>query len=146
MYIAASSREIPRVERAVEAIEAHNRQHPEAAITITHEWHKIIRERGDANPVDAPFHERARYAQEDLVGVREADYLWLMMPVNNGIGCFWEAGYADALGVDIVISGPQLERSIFTARGCCYSDDESALNYLFDTAFLEFDCATAAGV
>jgi len=71
--------------------------------------------------------------------VREADLLWVLMPPGRSDGAFFEAGYADALGKEIVFSGPGTDRTIFTARACCFEEDESAWDYIVDRYFNELD-------
>lgn len=141
LYIAASSTEIERAKAVVDLVKNHNRMYPHAKIEITNHWWETIEARGDANPVDAPFHERMKYAAEDLDGVMCCDILLLLMPpVGVGtVGAYWEAGYADAMRKDVVIAGDMLERSIFTTRGCCFNEDQSAVDYIADIAFNNFD-------
>jgi hypothetical protein len=141
VYIAGSSQEMGRVAQIAGLISEHNVDNQHAQIIITIRWWDTIAARGDANPVDAPFHERAMYAADDLDGVQVADVVWLLMPTpgKTSVGCYWEAGYADALRKEILISGDMLERSIFTTRGACFSTDLAALDYLFDIAFNAFD-------
>lgn len=137
IYLAASSAEMDRVRAVVAMVEEYNKTaKPAAKIELAARWWDVISARGDANPVDAPFHERLKYANDDLDGVRQAEVLWLLFPGigRNSIGCFWEAGVADERGTEIVISGPGQERSIFTARGSSYAEDASAFEYLASLA------------
>lgn len=140
IYIAGSSRQIERAKAAARALA---KEFPGGEVTITHRWWDIVEKVGEANPVDAQFHERMCWAADDLKGVEDADVVWLLMPPKElpCIGAYWEAGYADALGIDLVISGPDLERTIFTARGCCYDTDAAALDYITDLCNNEMDCA-----
>lgn len=143
LYIAGSSTEIERAKAAAEMVAQHNRLYPHAQIHITNTWWTTIENRGDANPVDAPFHERMKYAADDLDGVQTCDMLWLLLPPvgTQSIGAYWEAGFADALRKEILISGTTHERSIFTTRGACFNEDQSAMDYLADCAFNSFDTA-----
>jgi len=143
IYIAGSSQELARALAAAERADSLTKGLSAAGhLEITNRWWDTILKRGDANPVDAPFHERMKYAQEDLQGVRDADILWLLYPTPGlrSVGCFWEAGYADALGLEVIISGPGQESSIFTTRGCSFSSDEEALSYLEQQAFFSGEC------
>lgn len=140
VYLAASSREIERVRHVASLVNEHNLTHPESEnIILSTAWWDVISARGEANPVDAPFHERMKYAADDLQGVKGSDVLWLLYPRlgQSSVGCFWEAGYADALGLEIVISGPGQEHSIFTTRGCTFETDVGALDYLQTLVFLD---------
>lgn len=138
IYIAGSSKEIDRAKAAARALE---KEFPKNEVVITHRWWNVIDKRGAANPADAEFHERMIWAHDDLRGVEDADVVWLLMPPpeSETIGAYWEAGYADALGIDLVISGPMLERTIFTARGACYNTDEGALDYIVDLCNNQMD-------
>ncbi len=147
IYIAGSSSDMTRIRRWMATLQEFNAGELAVAaapgIELTHDWVAVIEKRGEANPV-ATFHERASWAGDDLSGVREADLLWVLMPPGQSDGCFWEAGYADALGKEVVISGVNHERTIFTARGCCFEHDESAWDYIVDRYFCELDEKRAA--
>ncbi len=95
---------------------------------ITHDWVSIIMDRGEANPTDASVEERRAWADEDLAGVRAADAMVLLMPEGSGLGCFWEAGYAQALGIPMLVVG-QASRTIFSAGAVCCADDMAAPLY-----------------
>jgi nucleoside 2-deoxyribosyltransferase len=141
VYIAGSSTELDRMQKLAAAIDTHNQLNPLSRIEITGKWWDVIQARGEANPINAPFHERAAYASDDIAAVKEADFLLLLMPPVgvNSVGCYWEAGYADALDKEVLIAGDSLERSIFTTRGACFNSDEAALEYLMDIVFATFD-------
>lgn len=140
IYVAASSQEIERARQVTQWLhEFSTRLEPGEELILTHDWVQIIDERGDANPVDAGFTERYQYAMADLVGVRNADVLWLLLPdaEKHSVGCYWEAGYADALGKDIIISGGEPLRSIFTTRGKYHDRDFAAFEAVKDAVFEE---------
>lgn len=140
IYLAGSSQELARALRCADMLDTMvSGMKGHGKLEITNRWWDTIIKRGDANPVDAAYHERLKYANDDLQGVKDADILWLLYPTPGlrSVGCFWEAGYADALGVEVLISGPGQESSIFTTRGASFATDEGALEYLQEIAFLE---------
>lgn len=144
IYIAGSSQELARaleVSDKVDAMAASFKGHGQ--LEITNRWWQTVLDRGCANPVEAPFHERMKYASDDLLGVREADILWLLYPTPGlrSVGCFWEAGFADALGIEVIISGPGQESSIFTTRGASFATDDAALAYLEQLTFMDGNTA-----
>ncbi len=123
VYVAASSNQLERAGAVMDALEARGYE-------IAHDWVKIIIERGAANPTDASEAQCALWAAEDLIGVRSADVLFLLMPAEGGLGAFWETGYAQALGKPLVISGAY-ERTIFSAGHACYAYDGLAIEAEF---------------
>ena len=139
IYVAAASTEIPRVKNFLKLIEDHNLTNPEQPIEVTGKWWDVIEARGEANPA-SEFTERMKYAADDLKNLRDASVLVLLMPEPNNttIGAYWEAGYADALGLEILIVGENLERSIFTTRGCCFHSPDTAADYLADIAHAQW--------
>ncbi len=142
LYLAGSSGDMTRVRGAfakIAAFTAGERLANFPGIHITHDWISVIAARGEANPTNATFHERTQWAAEDLAGVRAADVLWLLMPPGISDGAFYECGYADALGKNIVISGPGAERTIFTSRGNCFTSDEAAYDHIIDTYYQDLD-------
>ncbi len=147
LYIAAASSEISRVRTLVAAIKEINLtiENQEDHIVITHDWCSVIEERGHANPSNAPYHERLQYATEDIKGVKYADLLWALMPSpgHASVGLWWECGYADSLGTDIVISGTGHESSIFTSRAACFNTDYAALEYIKDLVMNDIDYGRA---
>lgn len=50
--------------------------------------------------------EQSVAAATDLAAIRQADAVWLLVPADGGRGCWWEGGYASALGKGLVASGP----------------------------------------
>lgn len=140
LYLAGSSSEIPRVKAAAALIDRINtRNLGSAQIVITHRWWEEVEEVGSANPVNASFNQRLSWAKDDLDGVKSADFFWLLFPEHATLsgGCFWEAGYADALDTEMIISGPSI-RSIFGSRGSEFEADAAAAQYLEDTVNNEF--------
>lgn len=135
IYLAGSSNELPRVKRAAQWLERLNAELKEAGdeAVITNAWWTDVESAG-ANPAGAESHARRAWAAADLQGVKDADIFWMLFPeepTSSG-GCFWEAGFADSLDTQMVLSGPT-ERSIFSARACEYASDEAAFRYISDT-------------
>lgn len=145
IYIAGSSSDLDRVRKWMATVQEFSAGEMTVAaapgIELTHNWVASIERAGGANPVNVSFHERASWAADDLIGVREADLLWVLMPPGISDGAMWEAGYANALGKELIISGPNTERTIFTARACCFETDEAAWDYIVDFYFNELDTA-----
>lgn len=143
LYIGGSSSDLARIRRWMAEVQKFTASETAIAmapgIELTHNWIASIEKVGAPNPRAASPLDRAAWAAEDLEGVREADLLWILMPPGMSDGAMWEAGYADALGMDIFISGPDTERSIFTARARCFETDEQAFNCLVDTYYHTLD-------
>jgi hypothetical protein len=114
-YLAASSHEMDRAERIMQALDA-------AGFVCTHNWISGVRDafaRGiaEAKLDDAHALEAAR---ADLAGVAAADVLVFLCPTHAAKGAWFEAGFANALGIPIVIAHDSYERrnqSIFTRLG-----------------------------
>lgn len=109
VYVAASSDELDRAEAAMAAVRAEGWE-------VTCDWVATIRRVGVANPRDVPRDARGFWASEAMVGVDEADAVWLLAPeAGHARGAFVEFGYAFARDKPIVVSGPTHACSIFTA-------------------------------
>lgn len=135
IYIAGSSSDLARVKRwqarvaeftAKEVAEGHS------GIEITHDWVAAIEARGEANPQYDTVYDRLAWANDDLRGVRESNLLWVLMPPGQSDGAMYETGYAHAMDIPVVFSGPGCTRTIFTANHVCYVSDESAWDYIAD--------------
>lgn len=125
VYVAGSSKELDRVADAMAALR-------ESGVEVTHDWVEVIKARGSANPLGASAADCAQWAWEDLLGVRAADVVWLMVPAQGGLGCYVEYGYALALNIPVVISG-EYGRTIFTAlTDECHEYDSDALEALLE--------------
>lgn len=94
IYIAGSSREIERAERAIKAVR-------ELGHTITVDWPAAMRAEAANGKGDHALtpEEQKRYAEADLDGVAGADLVWLLIPdrENPSVGAWFEAGYALAI-------------------------------------------------
>jgi hypothetical protein len=94
-----------------------------AGLTISHKWWSAETTKaleaagsiaaGPRNETLLPLEQQRKYALDDLRGVETADLVWVMAPEAGGTGCWWEAGFASALGKATVISGPP--RTIFAS-------------------------------
>jgi hypothetical protein len=121
VYVAASSREMPRARWAMDALRA-------AGVRITCDWVAAIEAAGAANE-GLTDEQRRRYASEDLYGLRLADVVWLLAPETPSAGAWVELGYAMAWRhLRIVVSGPSRVRCVFAALADLETDrDEDAL-------------------
>ena len=87
LYIAGAGAEAAKVKVLADAVQR-------AGAEITVEWWKPMLDSStphdrDLNDVDAEC-----FAESDLEGLRRADVLWLVVPVEKvGAGCYFETGY-----------------------------------------------------
>lgn len=123
VYIAASSKEMGRVGAVMRLLEDYGHK-------ITHNWVAEVEAVGSANPEGATEADLARWAAADLDGVDQADIVWLLMPDAGGLGAYWEAGYAQAKGKQLVVSGKH-RRSIFTVFAKRFDTDVEAFEAVF---------------
>lgn len=102
----------------------------ERGIIITHDW--TVHEVASTVCTDAmlPDGERIKRATEDLWGVRNADLIWLLAPIERGASGAWtEFGIALGREIPIVVSGPTWQRTIFTSLAQAgYEHDDSAFD------------------
>jgi hypothetical protein len=120
VYIAASSADIDRAEHWRDRLIA-------AGVHVTSTWMANVSRVGAGNPRDASDAQRAVWARQRLIEVVESDVLWLLVSPDGTetVGAWWEAGAASVSDVWIVASG-DTKRSIFTALGDEYADDDTA--------------------
>ncbi len=123
VYVAASSKELGRAKAAMALLREYGHE-------VTHDWVAEVEEVGSANPEHATVADKCRWAKADLDGVRAADLIWLLMPDQGGLGAYWEAGYAQALGKGLIVSGKH-RRSIFTVYAGCFDSDLEAFDEVF---------------
>lgn len=133
VYVAGSSRELPRVRWAMDEIRA-------IGGTITEDWaSKVERQLADGmTDADLSEHVRSEAVEACLNGVRAADVFWLLAPPDTAPsrGAWVELGYALGLRragahLAIVASGGHARRSIFTSHeGVIVSRDESVIRGL----------------
>lgn len=154
LYLAASSLDIDRVEHWAKQLDIFNAQTAAdwvlrgqaktgwvPSIQITHNWWAEVKAVGEANPVNAEYHERVKWASADLRGVADCDLFWMFMPPEGkpSVGCWLELGYALASNKACIVTGPGQKTSIFTALTCSYDADESGWQYIQDTFWNELD-------
>jgi hypothetical protein len=108
IYVAGASREVEHVRSLMNLIAPWFR--------ITHDWTEQVMKARASGKSDTDFSvgERRAYARSDLDGVFEADFLWLIAPEVGTTGAWVELGAALAYGKTIVVSGPQLSKTIFS--------------------------------
>lgn len=124
LYLAGASAEADRVQRAMDLV----RSHP--GLRLTQDWLEAIRKDGGGNESLHPQLRRLR-ASEDLDGVRQARIMWLLAPDNQSTGAWVELGYALALGVMVVVSGPAAKRCVFASLTHVeFSTDAEAWAYI----------------
>lgn len=111
VYVAGSSAELDRAERAIADLEARG-------VAVTSTWPRSVTNVGESNPAHASRSDRARWAITCLHEVREADLVWMLVPsrAHPTRGAWLEAGYALARGKVVVFSG-ETAQSIFGALG-----------------------------
>ncbi len=143
VYVAGSSKEISRVKLWLAHLEKFNQREYEKGapgIQLAHNWVAVIESRGEANPTTASKEQHAIWAGQDLAGVKECDVFWLLFPEqgNYSDGAMYECGYADHAGKEIVISGLDHKRSIFTARGHSCNTDVQGFNRVVELYFASY--------
>jgi hypothetical protein len=89
IYIAASSREMPRVDAALAALDALGADRA----VITYRWIDDMRKAGKSD-IDLTLGE-AQVARENCIeGVRSCDVFWLLYPIEPTRGAWVELGFA----------------------------------------------------
>ena len=128
VYVAGSVRE--RMERAVPVIA----QLRAAGVEITLDWTTDIdpsasESRSDA---DVPDDVRRRAAEDDMDGVRRADFVLLLAPDERGSSGAWvELGVALALKIPVVVTGQMARRTIFTSMAHrVFATDAEGVSFL----------------
>lgn len=135
VYVAASSAEIERAEKWIQALR-------ERGLCVTSTWPESIRrvqaERAlsstleASNPHQATVEERRVWALENIHRISEAQYFWLLVPeaVTPSQGAYFEFGVARSLRRPSIASGGD-QRFVFTALADRLFDrDEDAFEYL----------------
>lgn len=124
VYVAGNSGE--REARAKPMIESLRN----AGCVITYDWTIAVDQFG-ANAVGEV---QARLsASRDLAGVRAADVVLALAPETGGCGMWIEVGAAFALGIPVVFSCPEPNRTIFSRLALArFEADHEALTYLLE--------------
>lgn len=122
VYVAGSSREIPRVREAM-------RELVRRGCTISGDWVSQVEQHGSAG-AQLTHDQRAECAAHDLNAIDRADAILVLWPRTPSVGAYVELGYAircrdhaDARLSTIVIADTDCDRSIWHAyvashRGC----------------------------
>lgn len=106
VYIAASSAELERAEKAMAAATA-------AGLVVAYDWTRDIRAAQAAGHQDDSSvspENQLRCAQADIDGVRSSDVFWLLSPAESSFGAGVELGVAIEALKCTVISGAQPKR------------------------------------
>ena len=112
VYVAGSVRE--RMERAVPVI-AELRA---AGVEITLDWTADIDPSANetSSDADVPDYVRYRAAQDDMDGVKRADFVLFLAPDERGSSGAWtELGIALASKIPVIVTGQKARRTIFTS-------------------------------
>jgi len=128
VYVAGSSDEIERAERNIAVLRALST--PAHPIEVVSTWPSLIKAVGAANPADASTADRKAWSLADVAELERATILWLLAPtVGAGRGAYFELGYALALGMTIIASGPTTQ-SIFPSLGMEFQTDQQAQTFI----------------
>lgn len=132
VYVAASSAEQNRARAAIEQLKA-------AGITVTSNWIEVIANRCGGVPNPRGEEPDLRVIRGNAVhgnkeAIRASDILWFLVPSDEpGCGGFYESGFADALGKELVFSG-DTQRSVFTISGHEFTEDLEAFEFVVKIA------------
>lgn len=99
----------------------------ESGADVVSTWPAHVAAAGSGNPRDAPTAQRRAWSGGDLRELGSAAVLWVLVP-PAGVptrGAWFEAGYAYAMAMAIVVSG-DTKQSVFCALADEYQDDEDA--------------------
>ena len=128
VYVAASSQEIPRAQRAMRRLR-------ESGHTVVGDWTEPVLARGyggDANR-QVPPTERRSESLACLRAIGEADAVLLLAPETRSCGCWVELGFALAERQRrpelLVCSSGDTAQSIFCQLTHAFRDDIGALRF-----------------
>jgi len=118
VYLAASSRDLPRAKRWRDAL-------LQAGLVVASTWIESVEAEGAANPQTASREQRQKWAGACYAEVRSANIVWFLAPPPDAPSCgaWCELGAADTGYAIVICSGPGTEQSIFCALGEEYSSD-----------------------
>lgn len=123
IYIAGSSREVPRVRAAMDIARL-------AGLVVTLDWTRDVELVGQANPPDASESDCRRWATADLIAIDRAVFFWLLYPQHPSPGAFFEFGAAWRAGRTLIVSGPGQNGSIFSALAHGRVEDDAEVHAL----------------
>lgn len=120
VYVAGSSREIPRVRRAMDTLRAAGLR---IALDWTAEWRPLD---------DMTASERLSASRRCTAAIEWADAFLFLAPAMRSdaiaeLGVAYSARYHGAARPEIFAAGPLAARGIFAARGYEYERDEDAV-------------------
>jgi nucleoside 2-deoxyribosyltransferase len=129
IYVAGASNE--REDRAKPVM----RELRDLGLVITHDWTSSM-----DNPVVGPDHaltpeQKRKYTEVDLLGVRTADFMLLLVPYNHSAGAWVELGFAFGLNIPVIACGGGDKRlsNIFISKACREFDlDAQGVKFLYD--------------
>lgn len=127
VYVATSSEEQNRARAAIEQL-------ARAGIHCTSNWIDNIAQRSEGVPNprgagDVDYIRRIS-GSGNKEAIQEASILWFLVPEHApGRGGYYEAGFADALGKDLVFSG-DYQQSVFCAQGAEFAEDLDAFEHI----------------
>ena len=117
VYIAGSSRELDRAQKAAQLIQGI------PGVVIVSEWVQCIQDVGASNP-KAKEWQRREWAESDLTGVACSDLFWALLPMTPTSGFWFEWGYAVRARTTVLASGSERYQSIFTSLADYYVDSD----------------------
>lgn len=131
VYVAGSSKEIPRVRAVMGLLRAFG-------LTIAYDWTVEVEKVGEANPREAGRVERRKWATTDLNAVGDSDVVLVLVSDDPARGAYFEAGYAlgNYCKTKLVFSGDTTQ-SIFCAMGVEFSFDGEAVEFIRRLAELQ---------
>jgi hypothetical protein len=130
IYVAGASAEVDLIAQYITKLEA-------AGYSITLNWTKSVLAYRAAGITEAALRgvEQLHYASQDLIGVYDADFVWLLAPAqsNTSVGAWVELGAAYARGIPVLVSH-DLGQSIFTSLAFrSFETHDAALAWLVGT-------------
>lgn len=144
VYVSASSKEIDRAKKWMDALRA-------KGIKVTSTWIENVTKIGESNPRDASVMDKQRWAVQDIREVLSSEICWLLMPTGeHSFGATTEFAFFNALhNIECqspIVSG-DYKRSIFTSFAACFDTDEQAFEQIvsaYEAAKLSQEPRTAA--
>lgn len=121
IYVAASSKEIPRARAVMDALE-------KVGHTITHDWTTSV----DMYRDDVTESQLTVCAIDDYYGVVWADCLLLLAPMTPSTGSWVELGLALAANKRVIVAGGNAKQCIFFSHPDVewFPTDERAATFL----------------
>ncbi len=125
IYVAASSHEIPRAQKAMNALR-------KAGHTITSDWTETML--SASGPDDTLDRETLReVAEECMRGVQNAQLLLLLLPEGTSTGAWTELGIALAEDIFIVVAGTKKRSCFWALADDVYDTDDEAIASIIES-------------